>query len=174
MTQAVEAIVTAGIPVMGHIGLTPQSVHRMGGFKVQGRETEAAAALLEDAQALEKAGAYALVLEGIPQQLAAQITSAINIPTIGIGAGPRCDGQVLVCYDLLGMSPDFKPKFVKTYDNLHGRIVGAVQSFADEVRSGAFPTEAHSFNAKRLHVADTTTAADPDAPNTPLYSSPGG
>lgn len=143
----VAAIVASGIPVMGHIGLTPQSVHQLGGYKVQGRERAAQARLLRDAKALERAGCYSLVLESIPAELAAEITAQVGIPTIGIGAGPDCDGQVLVCYDLLGMNPGFQPKFVKAYDNLSARISAAVAAFSDEVRSGAFPDRDHSFHA---------------------------
>lgn len=159
----VRHITQAGIPVMGHIGLTPQSVHRMGGFKVQGRDQHAAQKLLEDAQVLEEAGCYALVLEGIPTELAAHITASVSIPTIGIGAGPHCDGQVLVCYDLLGMNPHFKPKFVKVYDTLFDRIVAAVQQFGEEVREGTFPTREHSFHAA-LRVAHNQAPKDEQAP----------
>ncbi len=146
--DVIRKIVRAGIPVMGHLGLTPQSVHRMGGYVIQGRDEEKAATLLEDALALEAAGCYSIVLEGIPAPVAETITSRLSIPTIGIGAGPGCDGQVLVIYDLLGMNPSFSPKFVKRYVQLHEVIGGAVKSYLDEVRGGAFPTEAHSFQMK--------------------------
>ena len=152
MVPAVQRIVAAGIPVMGHIGLTPQSVHQFGGFKVQGRDPGQAHALLDAARSLSDAGCYALVLEGMPADLAADITAAIAIPTIGIGAGPSCDGQVLVCYDLLGMNPHFVPKFVKVYDTLHERIRAAAQAFSSEVRSGAFPTEQHSYHGNSLRL----------------------
>lgn len=142
----VRLIDRAGIPVMGHLGLTPQSFHKLGGFKIQGRDEEAAARLLQDARALEEAGCYALVLEGIPAALAKRITDSVSIPTIGIGAGVHCDGQVLVCYDLLGMDEVFKPKFVKRYENLHERITGAVRAFVDDVKGREFPLEEHSFN----------------------------
>ncbi|MBX5483567.1 MAG: 3-methyl-2-oxobutanoate hydroxymethyltransferase [Myxococcaceae bacterium] len=145
--DTIRRITRASIPVMGHIGLTPQSVHKMGGYVVQGREEQAATKMLEDAIALEQAGCYALVLEGIPLDLAAQITAQLSIPTIGIGAGVGCDGQVLVCYDLLGMNPDFKPKFVKRYANLYGNIRDAAEAFFNEVRGGQFPDEAHSFKS---------------------------
>ena len=135
-----------GIPVMGHLGLTPQSVHQMGGFKVQGRDAASATRILADARALEEAGCYALVLEGIPRDLARQVTEAVTIPTIGIGAGPECDGQVLVIYDLLGMNEQFRPKFVKRYEQLGVRIRTAVEEFVTEVKSGHFPTEEHSFS----------------------------
>ncbi len=143
--EVIRKIVRAGIPVMGHIGLTPQTVHKMGGYVIQGRDEEKAARLLADAKALEEAGCTSLVLEGIPQELGAQITQALSIPTIGIGAGPHCDGQVLVIYDLLGMDPSFSPKFVKRYAQLHEVIGGAVRAYLGEVKGGSFPDDAHSF-----------------------------
>ena len=146
--DVVRKIVRAGIPVMGHLGLTPQSVHRMGGYVIQGRDEEKAKRLMEDAIALQEAGCSSIVLEGIPAAVAEEITRTLTIPTIGIGAGPGCDGQVLVIYDLLGMNPSFSPKFVKRYADLHQVIGGAVRSYVDEVRGGAFPTEAHSFAMK--------------------------
>jgi 3-methyl-2-oxobutanoate hydroxymethyltransferase len=145
--EHVRRIASCGIPVMAHIGLTPQSVHAMGGFRVQGREAGAAERLLADAQALEAAGAFALVLEGIPSALGARITSAVSIPTVGIGAGPGCDGQVLVCYDFLGMYPDLRPRFVKRFAEVGEAIVEATRAYVSEVRGGAFPDEAHSFGA---------------------------
>jgi len=148
----VEAIVSAGIPVMGHIGLTPQSVHELGGFKVQGRDAAAARQILADARALESAGCYSLVLESIPAELAEDVTRAVRIPTIGIGAGPACDGQVLVCYDLLGINPGFQPKFLKTYSTLHEQISAAFGEYAREVRDGSFPADEHSFHSKTLRV----------------------
>jgi 3-methyl-2-oxobutanoate hydroxymethyltransferase len=148
----IRAIVGAGIPVMGHVGLTPQSVHEIGGFKVQGRDTAAAEAIVADARALQEAGCYSLVLESIPAELGAQITAAVQIPTIGIGAGPGCDGQVLVCYDLLGMNPGFEPKFLKTYDSLHDRISAAFGQYVREVQDGSFPGEEHSFHSKTLRL----------------------
>jgi len=170
MAETVSRIVSAGIPVMGHIGLTPQSVHAMGGFKVQGRDHEAARSIIEDALALQEAGCYSIVLEGIPAQLAQEITSLLEIPTIGIGAGVGCDGQVLVCYDLLGMSPDFKPKFLKQYENLYDRIHSATSEYVKEVRAGIFPAEEHSFKAKKLHVVtDKKTESAEDK----LYSTIG-
>ncbi|MCA9521576.1 MAG: 3-methyl-2-oxobutanoate hydroxymethyltransferase [Myxococcales bacterium] len=146
----VGLITAAGIPVMGHIGLTPQSVHQMGGYKVQGKSDAAAKRLLDDARAIEDAGAYALVLEGIPGSLAAEITALLSIPTIGIGAGAECDGQVLVIYDMLGMNPDFKPKFVKHFDNLYERIITATKGYIREVRTSEFPAPEHTFD--RLKV----------------------
>jgi 3-methyl-2-oxobutanoate hydroxymethyltransferase len=145
--EHVRRIVSCGIPVMAHIGLTPQSVHAMGGFRVQGRGTEAAERLLEDARALEAAGAFGLVLEGIPSELGARITASIGIPTVGIGAGPGCDGQVLVCYDFLGMYPDLRPRFVKRFAEVGEAIVDATRAYVAEVQSGAFPSEAQSFGA---------------------------
>jgi 3-methyl-2-oxobutanoate hydroxymethyltransferase len=141
-------LVGCGIPVMGHIGLTPQSFHQMGGFRVQGREDGGAERLLDDARALQQAGAYALVLEGIPHEIAARITAELAIPTIGIGAGPACDGQVLVIYDLLGMNDSFKPKFVRRYEHLATRIRTAVEEFASDVREGAFPAPSESFSLR--------------------------
>jgi 3-methyl-2-oxobutanoate hydroxymethyltransferase len=153
--EAIAKIVQAGIPVMGHVGLTPQSVHAMGGFRVQGKREESRRRVLEDARAIEQAGAYALVVEGVPADLGAEITASVGIPTIGIGAGPGCDGQVLVCYDFLGMLRDFRPKFVKRYAELGAEIVRATESFAAEVRGGEFPTEEHSFSAPRPVEAAT-------------------
>ena len=144
--ELVHRLRDAEIPVMGHIGLTPQSLHAMGGFKVQGRSQAQAKRLLDDARSLEQAGCYAIVLEGIPRELAKEITNAISIPTIGIGAGVDCDGQVLVIYDLLGMNEEFRPKFVKRYDNLAVRIRTAVEQYITEVRNAQFPDEEHSFS----------------------------
>jgi 3-methyl-2-oxobutanoate hydroxymethyltransferase len=154
LAPTITRITEAGIPVMGHIGLTPQSVHAMGGFKIQGRSSEGAERILNDALALQDAGCFAIVLEGIPLDLAKEITSQLEIPTIGIGAGVHCDGQVLVCYDMLGMNEGFKPKFLKEYANLHEVIVGAVQNYADEVRAGTFPDESHSFKSKKLRLVE--------------------
>jgi 3-methyl-2-oxobutanoate hydroxymethyltransferase len=144
--ELASRLVKIGIPVMGHIGLTPQSLHAMGGFKVQGRSATQAKKILDDARALEQAGCYAIVLEGIPRELAGEITSALSIPTIGIGAGVSCDGQVLVIYDLLGMNEEFRPKFVKRYDNLAVRIRTAVEQYITEVRNEQFPDDEHSFS----------------------------
>jgi 3-methyl-2-oxobutanoate hydroxymethyltransferase len=147
VAPTIRRIVDAGIPVMGHVGLTPQSVHAMGGFRVQGKTEEAASRIIADARAVEDAGAFALVLEGIPSDLAAEITADLTIPTIGIGAGPSCDGQVLVCYDLLGLTPDLRPKFVKRYAEMFAEGVEAAKLYAAEVKSGAFPTADHSFGS---------------------------
>jgi len=156
--DVIERIVRASVPVMGHIGLTPQSVHKMGGYVVQGRDEATARRLLDDAVALEQAGCYALVMEGVPLDLAKAITSRLSIPTIGIGAGKHCDGQVLVCYDLLGMNPDFKPKFVKRYANLHESMNGAAKAYFAEVREGSFPDEDHSFRSSTMRLV----ASNPD------------
>jgi 3-methyl-2-oxobutanoate hydroxymethyltransferase len=140
----VRRIVAAGIPVMGHVGLTPQSVHAMGGFKVQGKGHDADR-VINDARALEEAGAYAIVLEAIPPDLAEEVTAAVSVPTIGIGAGPRCDGQVLVCYDLLGMYRDLKPRFAKRFAELGDAAVTAVRAYVGEVQERSFPGPEHSF-----------------------------
>ena len=140
----VERLIDAGIPVMGHLGLTPQSIHRLGGYRIQGRSEEEADRIVSDAVELERAGAFSIVLEGIPAGLAKRISAALTIPTIGIGAGIGCDGQVLVLYDLLGLDRDFQPRFLKKFETLHERTVGAVKSYTDEVRSGLFPSQEHS------------------------------
>ena len=145
VVPAIRALVDAGIPVMGHLGLTPQSVHALSGFRVQGRGERAAARIMEDALLLEEAGAFSIVLETIPLELAKSITDRIGIPTIGIGAGVHCDGQVLVCYDMLGLYDQIAPKFVKRYDDLALRTREATKAFIDEVRAGTFPAEEHSF-----------------------------
>jgi 3-methyl-2-oxobutanoate hydroxymethyltransferase len=138
---AIAACVRADIPVMGHVGLTPQSVHRLGGFKVQ-RESEA---IVADARAVEAAGAFALVVECVPNSVGTAVTAAVGVPTIGIGAGPDCDGQVLVWHDLLGLFEGFRPKFVKRYAELGGAMTDAVAAFAAEVRAGTFPGPEHGF-----------------------------
>ncbi|MFB3092555.1 MAG: 3-methyl-2-oxobutanoate hydroxymethyltransferase [Dehalococcoidia bacterium] len=146
VAEEVRRIVGLGIPVMGHVGLTPQSVHRFGGYRVQGKAREQAAQLLRDAQALEEAGAYAVVLELIPSPLARIITQRLTIPTIGIGAGPYCDGQVQVLHDMLGLYPDFVPKHTKQYLRLSELISDALRRYVQEVREGVFPTENESFD----------------------------
>jgi 3-methyl-2-oxobutanoate hydroxymethyltransferase len=168
--EVVEKIVRAGIPVMGHIGLTPQSVHKMGGYVVQGRDQDKAQQLLRDARALERAGCYALVIEGVPLDLGRQITAALSIPTIGIGAGVHCDGQVLVSYDMLGMNPEFVPKFVKRYADLHQVITSAVSSYLSEVRAQAFPGEAQSFRGGPVRVVATSGEGEEKAG--PVYGVP--
>lgn len=142
---AIRRCVEAGIPVMGHLGLTPQSVHQFGGFRVQGKGSEAAERLIEDARALVDAGVYSLVLESIPGDLAARVTREVPVPTIGIGASAACDGQVLVIYDLLGMDASFQPRFLKKYLHLSEEIPRAIRAYAQEVREGVFPDDAHSF-----------------------------
>ena len=144
--DAIEAIVNMGVPVMGHVGLTPQSVHRFGGYRIQGRGEADARAILDDALAVEQSGAFAVVLEGIPVQLAGEITRRLSIPTIGIGAGVHCDGQILVAHDMLGLFDDFTPKFVKRYADLKETIGGAVHAYMEEVRTQAFPGEQHTFH----------------------------
>ncbi len=146
MVATTRRMTEVGIPVMAHIGLTPQSIHAFGGFKVQGRGSEAAKILKEAALAHEDAGAWGILLEGIPASLATEITESLHIPTVGIGAGADCDGQVLVIYDLLGMDNSFSPKFAKKYAKLADTINGAVTSYIDEVRSGAFPSAEHSYS----------------------------
>ena len=148
VAEQIRAIVKAGIPVMGHIGLTPQSINVFGGFKVQGKSEEAARALLADAKAVEEAGAFAVVIEAVPAALAQMITDAVSIPTIGIGAGAGCDGQILVYQDMLGMFSDFTPKFVKRYANVGDVMREAFANYAAEVASGAFPTEEHTYKIK--------------------------
>lgn len=145
VAEHVWRIVRAGVPVMGHVGLQPQSVHALGGFRMQGRGGEAAAKIVADARALEEAGAYAIVLEAVPPDVAEQVTRAVNVPTIGIGAGGGCDGQVLVCTDLLGMSRGHAPKFAKRFAELGDAIVDAVGRYVAEVQSGTFPGEEHTF-----------------------------
>jgi 3-methyl-2-oxobutanoate hydroxymethyltransferase len=151
VSAAIERISAVDIPVVGHVGLTPQSVHRMGGHKVQGRRRGSAPGqrerLIEDALAVEEAGAFAVVLEGIPADLAAEVTARLSIPTIGIGAGPDCDGQILVLHDVLGLSDRRPPRFAKRYADLGSLASDAIRAYGDEVRAGSFPTAAHSFQA---------------------------
>lgn len=143
--DVVEAIVEAGIPVQGHIGLTPQTASMLGGFKVQGKNLDAAKKLIEDAKAIEKAGAFSIVVECVPEELGRAITESVSIPIIGIGAGRYCDGQVLVYHDMLGMFDKFVPKFVKQYAQVGDIIVKALQEYKEDVASGNFPEEQHSF-----------------------------
>ncbi len=145
VADTVKAIVDAGIPVMGHIGLTPQTVSKMGGFKVQGKSAEAAQMLVDDALALEKAGAWGLIVEGVPEEVGKLITQKVSIPTVGIGGGRYCDGQVLVFHDMFGLFEKFLPKFVKQYAQLGEEIVKGLEEFKKEVREGEFPTDAHVF-----------------------------
>ena len=145
VAATIRAIVDMDIPVVGHIGLTPQSIHRMGGFRVQGKKEEQAMQLLADARAVQEAGAFALVLEGIPADLGRRITESVTIPTIGIGAGVHCDGQVLVIHDILGLCEKYSPKFVKKYADVSGIIRGGIEDYIREVKAGEFPGDEHSF-----------------------------
>ena len=150
----IAAMVDAQIPVMGHIGLTPQSVHAMGGFRIQGKSAEAAHFLVDEAKALQSAGCFAIVLEGVPREVGDLVTAALDIPTVGIGAGPGCDGQVLVLHDLLGMQNDFVPKFVRQYANLKADGIAGISAYVADVRSGSFPDDSESF-----HIADDQVEA---------------
>jgi 3-methyl-2-oxobutanoate hydroxymethyltransferase len=150
----IEAIIDAEVPVMGHLGLTPQSIHAMGGFKVQGKERSAALALVDDAHALEEAGCFSIVLEGVPDEVARMVTDAISVPTIGIGAGRHCDGQVLVFHDVLGLEDRIIPKFVRRYANLKAAGVAGLSAFASDVRSGRFPADEESY-----HLSDDVRIA---------------
>jgi 3-methyl-2-oxobutanoate hydroxymethyltransferase len=152
--KLIEAMVEAEIPVLGHVGLTPQSIHHLGQFKVRGKNLEEARRILDDALNLEKAGVFAVVLECIPLELARLITGRLGVPTIGIGAGPHCDGQILVFHDLTGFTPGYLPKFVKKYLDLHSLLGRAVKSYAQDVRQGDFPGDAHSY-----HLADAEKKA---------------
>jgi len=160
VVRQIRAIVGAGIPVMGHVGLVPQSVHAMGGFKVQGRDADDAERILADALAVEAAGAYSIVLEGIPAALAQKLTAQLSIPTIGIGAGAACDGQVLVCYDMLGMVRDRKPKFVRHFAELGDAVVEATRTYAHDVRAGSFPGVEHAFGAALREVPKAASGTD--------------
>jgi len=171
--EVIRRIVRAGIPVMGHLGLTPQSVHAMGGYLVQGKDADRAQKLLRDARALEAAGCYAVVLECIPAELARLVTAQLGIPTVGIGAGPHCDAQVLVLNDLLGLDEAFTPRFVKRFAELGQAVRGAVSAYAAEVRAGTFPAEDHSFHSSALRLVALATADQepkdpPDAVGAPV------
>jgi 3-methyl-2-oxobutanoate hydroxymethyltransferase len=163
MVSRVRAVVDAGIPIMGHLGLTPQTATKLGGMKAQGRTAIAARQLLHDARQLEAAGCFALVLEAVPAQVAARVTKTLTIPTIGIGAGPSCDGQVLVWHDLLGINEGVAPRFVKRYADLAGEIRRALTAFAADVRSGGYPAEEHEYKiaADELRAFETDLAAPP-------------
>jgi len=155
-----RAIAAAGIPVMGHIGLTPQSATMLGGFKTQGKTAERALELVNEARELERAGCFSLVLEAVPAAVATRITELLEIPTFGIGAGPGCDGQVLVYHDLLGLTEGHLPRFVKRYANLSGAIKNALTSYAEEVRSGAFPNDEHSYSMAEDELAEFEAALE--------------
>jgi 3-methyl-2-oxobutanoate hydroxymethyltransferase len=164
VAETIRRITAVDIPVIGHIGLTPQSVHRMGGHKVQGRLRGDKAGqrerVIEDALAVEEAGAFAVVLEGIPLDLAAELTSRLSIPTIGIGAGPHCDGQILVLHDVLGLSDGFVPRFAKRYADLWHVSLDAVRAYADDVRASVFPAEAHSYRALKTVESEKVAVAE--------------
>jgi len=145
IAEHIRALTKSDIPVMAHIGLTPQSIHRMGGYRVQGRTEEAAKRLIDEAHIVEEAGAFSLLLEAIPMDLARRITEELQIPTIGIGAGPYCDGQVLVLHDIIGLFERFVPKFVKQYANLRGEVLKAIKNYKNDVETGKFPSEEQSF-----------------------------
>ncbi len=165
IADVVRALVRMGIPVLGHVGLLPQRVHAMGGFKVQGRTGDAAESILEDAIAIADAGAFAMVIEGVPAPLAERITHAVEVPTIGIGAGAGCDGQILVSYDLLGLNDTMRPKFVKRFEEFFRKGVEATRAYVDEVRGGVFPGVEHSFGLGPAQPASSAptqlTAATP-------------
>lgn len=145
IANTVKRIVNAGIPVMGHLGLTPQSIYKFGTYKVRAKENEEAEQLIKDAKALEKAGVFSIVLEKIPSSLARQVTESVSVPTIGIGAGPHCDGQVLVVHDMTGLNKDFSPRFLRRYADLHTAMTEAVQQYNDDVKSGDFPNENEQY-----------------------------
>jgi 3-methyl-2-oxobutanoate hydroxymethyltransferase len=171
--DVIRRIARAGIPVMGHIGLTPQSVHKMGGYVVQGKDSEKAQQILKDARALELAGCFAVVLECIPAELARIVTGQLRIPTIGIGAGPHCDGQVLVLNDLLGLDASFTPKFVKRFGEVGVAVEGAVSAYVSEVKARAFPDDAHSFHSSAVRLVpvpspDQDVEEPPDAIGAPI------
>ena len=159
--ELIKRLVSAGIPVMGHIGLTPQSYHQLGGFKVQGRDPGARERLLADARTLEDAGVYSIVLEAIPADIADDITARVSVPTIGIGAGSSCDGQVLVSYDALGMDETFKPRFVRRYATLGSTIKDAITHYVADVRAGSFPSDAESFTLAESKAAPGTLEPAP-------------
>jgi 3-methyl-2-oxobutanoate hydroxymethyltransferase len=161
--EAVARMVDAGIPVMGHLGLTPQSMHTLGGFRVQAKDDAGRERLLSDARALEQAGVFSLLLEAVPRAVAKLVTESVSVPTIGIGAGPDCDGQVLVCYDLLGLFQGFVPRFVKRYAELGETITSATRAYVNEVRAGQFPEDRHSFGGG--------PRTEPASPNEARYAS---
>jgi 3-methyl-2-oxobutanoate hydroxymethyltransferase len=170
--EVIRRIVRAGVPVMGHIGLTPQSVHKMGGYVVQGKDSDKAQQVLKDARAIEAAGCYAIVLECVPAELARIITSQLRIPTIGIGAGPHCDGQVLVLTDLLGMDDAFVPKFVKRYAELGQSVTGAVSAYVGEVKARTFPDDAHSFHSSTVRLVPAAQDEDREEPQGGVMGAP--
>jgi 3-methyl-2-oxobutanoate hydroxymethyltransferase len=170
--ELIRRIVRAGVPVMGHIGLTPQAVHRIGGYVVQGKDSDKAQQLLKDARALEAAGCYAVVLECIPAELARIITSQLRIPTIGIGAGPHVDGQVLVFHDLLALDPTFTPKFVKRFAEVGDAIRGAVAAYVGEVKARTFPADEHSFHSASVRLVPVPEDDDREEPQGGVMGAP--
>lgn len=146
IADRIAALVQLDIPVMGHIGLTPQSIHRMGGYRVQGRDKEAEKRLMDDAKAVEEAGAFSVVVEGVPLELAGKITKDLSIPTIGIGGGPHCDGQVLVLHDLIGLLDKPQPTFIRTFMNLRGQVIESIRRYREEVQKGSFPSKGESYH----------------------------
>jgi 3-methyl-2-oxobutanoate hydroxymethyltransferase len=161
--KLVEAMVEAEIPVMGHVGLTPQSIHRLGRYRVKGMEAEEARRIVADAANLEKAGAFAVVLESMPVEIADAVTRAVKIPTIGIGAGRACDGQVLVFHDMMGFSTGYMPKFVRRYADLHGAMSGAVEAYSRDVREGRFPDDSTSYHLKPAMTFEAARKKGPKA-----------
>ncbi|NUN15508.1 MAG: 3-methyl-2-oxobutanoate hydroxymethyltransferase [Myxococcales bacterium] len=168
--HTVRKLVGAGIPVMGHLGLTPQSVHQLGGFRTQGQQPDQASAILEDAKILEDSGCFSLVLECIPGDLAREVSQTLTIPTIGIGAGPACDGQVLVCYDMLGLNDSFRPKFLKQFALLADVVRSSTRAFIDEVRNGQFPGPEQTIESAATN-GDSTRHRQSSYDITPLYGS---
>jgi 3-methyl-2-oxobutanoate hydroxymethyltransferase len=171
-TEVIRRIVRAGVPVMGHIGLTPQSVHKMGGYVVQGKDSDRAQQILRDGRALEAAGCYAIVLECIPAELARIVTSQLRIPTIGIGAGPHVDGQVLVLHDLLALDPSFTPRFVKRFAEMGAAVQGAVAAYVGEVRGGTFPADEHSFHSSSVRLVPLPEDDDREEPQGGVMGAP--
>jgi 3-methyl-2-oxobutanoate hydroxymethyltransferase len=170
--DVIRRIVRAGIPVMGHIGLTPQAVHRMGGYVVQGKDSDKAQQILRDARALENAGCYAVVLECVPAELARIVTSQLRMPTIGIGAGPHVDGQVLVYHDLLAIDPTFTPKFVKRFAEVGAAIQGAVSAYVGEVKARTFPADEHSFHSSSVRLVPAPEDDDREEPQGGVMGAP--
>jgi 3-methyl-2-oxobutanoate hydroxymethyltransferase len=170
--EVIRRIVRAGVPVMGHIGLTPQSVHKMGGYVVQGKDSDKAQQILRDARALEAAGCYAVVLECVPAELARIVTGQLRIPTIGIGAGPHVDGQVLVYHDLIALDPTFTPKFVKRFAEIGAAIQGAVTAYVGEVKDRTFPADEHSFHASSVRLVPLPEDDDREEPQGGVMGAP--
>jgi 3-methyl-2-oxobutanoate hydroxymethyltransferase len=170
--EVIRRIVRAGVPVMGHIGLTPQSVHKMGGYVVQGKDSDKAQQILKDARALEAAGCYAIVLECIPVELARIVTAQLGIPTIGIGAGPHVDGQVLVLNDLLGLDPSFTPKFVKRFAELGPAVEDAVSAYVGEVKARTFPADEHGFHSTSVRLVPAPVEEDHEEPQGGVMGTP--